>query len=291
MKLNSYCMNCLVNRQMEKIQDYDDEDIKSEYMKKILRIISNANEDESAPLLIEKINKLHKEYFGTSYSFDDLKYQYNDFMLQREESIWEKIQEADDRMLQAIKYARIGSYIDFGGMGSIDDVKLDNLLDKVDSENIEITQYNTLINDLQYARHLVYITDNCGEIVLDKLLIRYIKQEYPSIHITVIVRGTAILNDATIEDARMVGLTEFADIIGNGTGIAGTCLDSIDNNAKVCIEAADVIISKGHGNFETLNGCGLNIYYAFLCKCEWFVKRFGVKQFEGVFMNERYCLS
>ena len=51
----------------------------------------------------------------------------------------------------------------------------------------------------------------------------------------------------------------------------------------------DVIISKGQGNFETLNGCGLNIYYLFLCKCEWFVKRFGMERFKGVFINDRNC--
>jgi uncharacterized protein with ATP-grasp and redox domains len=77
--------------------------------------------------------------------------------------------------------------------------------------------------------------------------------------------------------------------MGNGTEIAGTCLEQIDLKAKNCIEAADVIISKGQGNFETLSGCGLNIYYLFLCKCEWFVKRFGMEQLKGVFINDRNC--
>ena len=103
------------------------------------------------------------------------------------------------------------------------------------------------------------------------------------------LRGKKILNDATMEDARMIGLTEIADVIDNGTEIAGTCLELIDIKAKECIEAADVIISKGQGNFETLNGCGLNIYYLFLCKCEWFVKRFGMEQFKGVFINDKNC--
>ena len=256
-------------------------------MRRVLSVISEANEHETAPVLIAKINQLHQEYFGLSYSFESLKKQYNMMMLQEEEYIWNKILTSEDRLLEALKYARAGNYIDFGAMGSIDDEKLYDLLASVHQEKIEVSKYQEFIQDLQSARELVYLTDNCGEVVLDKLFIKCIINQFPNIHITVIVRGEMVLNDATMEDARMVGLMEISDVIGNGTEIAGTCLEQINHTAKECIEAADMIISKGQGNFETLNGCGLNIYYLFLCKCEWFVKRFKMERFKGVFINER----
>jgi len=252
MKLSASCMNCLVQRQMENIRHFEDEELKSNYMKKILSIISEANEHETAPVIIAKINKLHQEYFGSPYSFESLKKQYNILMLQKEESIWDKILASDDSLLEALKYSRVGNYIDFGAMGSIDDAKLNNLLESVHQENIESSKYQEFMKDLQSASELVYLTDNCGEVVFDKLLIKCIKSKFPEIHVTVIVRGKMVLNDATMEDARTAGLMEIADVIDNGTEIAGTCLEQINNKAKECIEAADVIISKGQGNFETI---------------------------------------
>lgn len=289
MKLSATCMNCLVQKQMENIKDIEDEELKSNYMKKVLSIISEANEHETSPVIIAKINKLHQKYFNTPYSFDLLKKQYNLMMLQKEESIWSKIQASSDSLLEAMKYSRIGNYIDFSAMGGIDEDKLNILLESVHKEYIESSKYQRFLKDLQNANELVYLTDNCGEVVLDKLFIKCIMNKLPNIHITVIVRGKIVLNDATMEDAMMVGLMEISDVINNGTEVAGTCLELINNRAKKCIEAADVIISKGQGNFETLNGCGLNIYYLFLCKCEWFIKRFKMERFKGVFRNERDC--
>ena len=96
-----------------------------------------------------------------------------------------------------------------------------------------------------------------------------------------------MLNDATIEDARAVGLTEITRVIGNGSNIAGNSLGYISTEAEDLIRNADVVIAKGQGNFESLNGCGLNIYYLFLCKCDWFVKRFQMKRLTGVLINDR----
>lgn len=114
-------------------------------------------------------------------------------------------------------------------------------------------------------------------------------QQYPQIDITVIVRGKPALNDATIEDAEEAGLSEVVTVIGNGNGITGTWLPEISAEAREKIEEADLILSKGQGNFETLQGCGKNIYYMFLCKCKLFVERFQMEQFEGVLANELRC--
>ena len=287
MKLSAYCMQCMINRQMDSLENLNDEELKSDYMQEVLTIISEVNEDETAPITLVKINKLHMKYFGSPYSFEDLKIKYNQLMLQREHNIWNEIQSAEDGLLEALKYARIGNYIDFGAMGNIDDSKLNDLLDTISHEQIDQEQYQSFRKDLNNAEELVYLTDNCGEIVLDKLLIRCIKEEYSQINITVIVSGDQILNDATMEDAKMVGLTEMTEVIDNGTDIAGTSLKHINKKAKDQIDKADLIISKGQGNFETLNGCGLNVYYLFLCKCDWFVRRFGMERYKGVFINDK----
>ena len=133
----------------------------------------------------------------------------------------------------------------------------------------------------------VYVTDNCGEVVCDRLVIEELSRRFPSLSVTVLVRGQDALNDATREDAAQVGLDSVADIADNGCGVAGTPLEYVGEAARGLLEGADVILSKGQGNFETMHGCGLNVYYSFLCKCDWFQKRFGMEKNRGVFITER----
>ena len=286
MKLSAYCMLCLVQRQEENIRHLGDENLKSDYMREVLRIIAASPEDVTAPVVVAEINRLHQDYFGAAYSFDQLKEEYDELMLKEEPWIHSVITTSEDPLLTAIKFARAGNYIDFGAMGSIQTDKLRSLLDTAKEEELSLTEYNSFRNDLLSAERLVYLTDNCGEIVLDKLLITILKELYPSLDVTVIVRGKPVLNDATLEDAIIVGLTSVTRVIGNGTQIAGTQLNAVSEEAGKIIEAADIIISKGQGNFETLHGCGKNVYYMFLCKCDWFVNRFGLERYSGVFINE-----
>ena len=290
MKINSYCMGCLINRQLENIKDFNDEELKADYIKKVMGIIISADKDTSSAEILEPINELYQKYFGTPYDFKALKDKYNTLMLEKEDYIWNKIMSSADSLREALKYSRAGNYIDLA-MGNIDDGKLKQLIDDVNSEVVDDYMYRLFKNDLDNARELVFITDNCGELVLDKLFIKSLKKHYPSIHIAAIVRGKMVLNDATMYDADMVGLTRLIDVIDNGTGIPGTSLNKISLKAYESIKAADLIIAKGQGNFETLNGCGLNIYYLFLCKCDWFTKRFGMERYKGIFTNERHLLT
>ena len=84
----------------------------------------------------------------------------------------------------------------------------------------------------------------------------------------------------------MVGMTEVVQVLDNGNEIAGTWIPKMSAESREKLEKADLIISKGQANFESLHGCGLNIYYLFLCKCEWFVRRFGMEKYKGVLANE-----
>ena len=97
---------------------------------------------------------------------------------------------------------------------------------------------------------------------------------------------TDVINDATIVDAKEVGLTDIVTCIGNGNGAPGTVLKLLSEEARTVLSGADLIISKGQGNFESLYGEGINPYFIFLCKCELFVRRFQLKQYESVFMKE-----
>lgn len=139
---------------------------------------------------------------------------------------------------------------------------------------------------LKQAKTLLYITDNCGEIVLDKIFIEELKKRYGNLEITVMVRGGLAINDATIEDAQEIGLTKIVPVISNGAAIAGTVKEQLSKEARKQLDSADVIIAKGMGNFESMYQEGINPYYLFLCKCDLFTRRFGVKLFDPIFCKE-----
>src|SRR5699024_2847071 len=141
--------------------------------------------------------------------------------------------------------------------------------------------------DVRSARHLVYACDNCGEVVLDRLLMEEMKKENPGLQITALVRGENVLNDVSAEDARAVGLDRVAEIVGNGSNIGGTQMAYLSDEAREAMLDADLIISKGQGNFETLTGAGLNVYYLFLAKCPNYTKWFGMEHMSGQLLHTR----
>lgn len=290
MKLSAMCIRCLMDRQEERVREYGDEEKKSAYLKEAAGIISSSKEGDSAPYLVFQMNKAYERFFGKVMDYKKEKKEFNSLMLDLENELEEKIRSGGNReeiLKNAINYARSGNYIDFGAMSHVEKDELMGLLKKAGEEDVDGHTFAMLLKDLDKAEELVYLLDNCGEIVADKLLVKVLKEQYPDMNITVMVRGMEVLNDAVMADAEEVGLTKLVKVIGNGNGVAGTQIDLLSEEAREAIEKADIIISKGQGNFETIYGGGRNIYYLFLCKCAWFSERFGMERLKGVFINEK----
>lgn len=290
MKLSAMCIRCLMDRQEERVRECGDEEKKAVYLKEAAGIIASSGEGDSAPYLVFQMNQAYERLFGKLMDYKKEKKEFNSLMLDLESELEEKIRSGKSReeiLKNAINYARSGNYIDFGALNHVDKDELMGLLEKAGEEDVDGHTFAMLSEDLDKAEELVYLLDNCGEIVADKLLVKVLKEQYPNMNITVMVRGMEVLNDAVMEDAEEVGLTKLVKVIGNGNGVAGTQADLLSREAREAIEKADIIISKGQGNFETIYGGGWNIYYLFLCKCAWFSERFGMERLKGVFINEK----
>ena len=238
-------------------------------------------------MLVERINEVYRQYFGPVTDYDEIKKEFNELMLSLEPDIRSVMEAGEDPLHTAFVFARAANYIDFGMVGQVEKETLFQLLEKAAGDSMDEKVYEEMLSDLGKARKMIYVTDNCGEVVCDKLAVEELKKRFPGLDITVMVRGEAALNDATIEDAIQTGLDKAARITDNGCGVAGTPLDYVGADARRLLEEADVIVAKGQGNFETMHGCGLNIYYSFLCKCDWFRKRFGMEKNKGMFVRER----
>lgn len=288
MKLNPFCMCCALNKQEQKIRHYPDMEKKTEYMKKVMALMANTEEKDCAPSLSVDIQKLYSSFWNCPMEdFTEIKKEFNQLMLNMEISIEDKIRKSNDPLEKALLYARIGNYIDFAALSNVDQSTVITLLDEKSSEVLDEKEYKNFLHDLSSAKKLVYLTDNCGEVVLDKMAVKILKEQYPNLDITVIVRGYPVVNDATMEDAEEIGLTDLVNVIGNGSNVGGTWIPGISSESRELLYNADLIIAKGQGNFETLNDCGLNIYYLFLCKCDLFQRRFHAENLQGMFLNER----
>lgn len=288
-RLCSECISCLVRSKLEQYPEGTSNEKKIEYMQRVLKGISELKLHESGPIAARLIYNIQREMFGIHHDYTAIKKHFNELMLQKVPELEVALSCAEDELKLGIQYAMTGNYIDFAAMNTVDETVLQEFFVKAVDIPIPDMEYQTFQKEIERANQIVYLTDNCGEIVLDKLLIQILKKRNPNAVITAIVRGGEVVNDATMEDALQVGLTDVVEVIGNGCDIGGTFLEAISQEARETIDAADVIISKGQGNFETLQGCGKNIFYLFLCKCEMFAKRFGVPKFTGMLISEKEC--
>lgn len=295
--LHPACVSCLIKKQIDRYPANAPREEVLTYMRRLGELMASLPDRTVGPAIMEAITDIRREVFGEAareveQDYKAIKSHFNALMMETvaNQGISDSIMTSPDPLRAALGYAMTGNFIDFGAMDSVDEGKLIALLrESPDRVSADLPAYADLRADLTQARRLVILTDNCGEIVMDKLLTETIRALYPALAITVLVRGGEVLNDATMEDAAQIGFDrmEGITVLGNGDRLAGTDLTRISPEARAAITEADLIIAKGQGNFETLQGCGLNIYYAFLCKCRFFADRFGVPVYTGMLVREK----
>ena len=286
-RLRPECITCTCDKYLAKCPEDAPEEAKITYMQKVLSLIAGAQKSDAIPVIVRDINQVRMEMFGDADDYTKIKIHFNAVMLGKEEEFRREIAGAKDPLKRAIQLSMVGNYIDFGAMKHVDEEKLSHLLGMAKDQQLDEETYACLREDLSKASRFVFFTDNCGEIVHDKLLIEEIKRQYPQLSVSVVVRGAETLNDATRMDVAQVGLGEVAYVVDNGNDVAGTWMPELSEEAYARMESADVMMAKGQANFETLRCCGKNIYYLFLCKCHIFSDMFGVEPFSGILVRER----
>ncbi|MCD8371969.1 MAG: ARMT1-like domain-containing protein [Clostridia bacterium] len=287
MTLDEECRGCLENSQMKKVLSTQTDEGKIKlFRKEVKSLCLNAKKESCAPLLMRDIDGIHRKIFGCGIDYSEQKKIFNMTILSREDELYNKISSSSDPLAEAIKYAASGNYIDFAKLADLDENSLAYVEDCALRTQVDENTLNSFKKDLSSAKTLLYIHDNCGEIVFDKLFIRIIKKLYPNIMVTSLVRGGEIINDVTRVDAEMINLADYAEVADNGTAIPGTYLREVNKNTLQLLKTSDVIISKGLGNLETLYGEGYSVYYIFMCKCLHIASRFNCRQWQTAFVKE-----
>ena len=287
MLINENCKNCQLKKNLNAYPAGASQESIDIYQLRVRDILDKCD-GLSTPQVAEKMYDLRRELFGADKDYSEIKKYYNRLMLSLLPYMEQRVRTAKDPLMMAVQYAMAGNYIDFGAMDSVDENQLKVQLDHAAGIVINTYVLDSFRKDILSAQQMAYFTDNCGEIVTDKLLISVMRSLAPELEVTVIVRSKDAVNDATIDDAGQICMEDAATrVIGNGNGMPGNVISEMYPEAMDAVKRADFLISKGQGNYEGLSGCGLNVYYLFLCKCEAFMKRFDVPQFTGIMTHEK----
>ena len=273
--MDAACLQCSLRRNIETVQSLGSAEDTMDFARELMKLYLDAPKDVPSTWFTPKIAQLLHERYGLEIDrFRQEKLDSNALVLSHMADIRQRVMGAEDPVLAGLQYAILGNYLDFSALqGQVSFEKFTVMLDSAGDMQFDMAVFARFCQDLKKGKKLLYLTDNAGEIGFDRIFAEAISKIHPNLDITFCVRGGPTLNDATREDAAAVGIP--FRVIDNGSLIPGTQLDELGPEAKQALHEADVILAKGMANVETMLGCGYNIYYAFLVKCQRFVNLFG----------------
>ncbi|PLY05503.1 MAG: hypothetical protein C0625_13010 [Arcobacter sp.] len=178
----------------------------------------------------------------------------------------EKIENSEDRLFTAIKTAVAGNVIDFA---TTKEFSLDEEINSIFDTDFSINDYEVFNEELEKTNKLIILSDNAGENVFDKVLIKTITKLYPTLKIYYATRGKAIINDITIVEAKQIGIDKYCEVISTGVDTPGLEKKRASKEFMKLFEKTPLILSKGMGNFECLESYSdKRIFFLFKVKCD-----------------------
>ena len=260
MKTNTHCIPCFLRQANETLDRINvPESKKREILKAASDVMFKVPFEKSPPYVAREVYKVISELTGVEDPYKKEKKHANELVLKLYPELKKRINNSGDSLFEAVRLAAIGNIIDLGVKSSFN---LEEELKEDSNTEFKIFDFEIFKDKLGKAKNILYIADNTGEIVFDKLLIEEIKKP-----VTIAVRGKPIINDATLEDALSCGLDKVAQVISSGSDGPAAILDSCSREFLDIFDKADFIISKGQGNFEELCDRDEPIFFIFKAKC------------------------
>ena len=263
MKTVMDCLPCFLKQTVIALTQYGcDEKTRQAVFRDVLSIMQDTDMNQPPAYTTTLIHRaIRKGIAGDP--FEKVKREYNGIALSLYPKLREKIKNSADPLKTASRLAIAGNIIDFGIFTDID---IEKSVEQSLRSEIAVDDYGAFMQDLSSVREILYLLDNAGEIVFDRLLIEELRLRGKQVK--AVVKGSAVLNDVTREDAVQVGLDTLCEVIDNGSDAIGTILPWTSSEFQNEFERAELIISKGQGNFETLFGTAKRTYFLFQSKCD-----------------------
>jgi uncharacterized protein with ATP-grasp and redox domains len=282
------CLKCFVS-QIDKILnllDLDAEEKKDLFLKSI-NFLSNIKDFNHHPPEIARIlyNFLY-DLLDDNDPFKKIKDSTNEIA----KNVLFKLERANKNLTleDYLKYAVAGNIIDFGISNSKADYNIGEIIEIIENFEFKINDFQLFLDNIKISKKLLYILDNSGEAVFDLAFIKRIKSEFPKLKIVVAARSQNIINDISFADAQEMGFQQYAEVISSGYGGPGICMEMCSEKFIKEFKSAEVVISKGQGNFETLWGEDKNIFFALKIKCLHVANKSGFQLYSNLFVS---CLK
>jgi len=267
------CLPCFLKQTIIALRQYyglHDAGRELEIMRGVLAIMQEADMSKPPAYTTTFIHRLIRDMLGED-PFKKIKYDYNNIALDLYPKLKDLVREGDDPLLKAARLAIAGNIIDFGIFTSID---IESSVKKSLEASIAVDDYADFRKAVYESENILYLLDNAGEIVFDRLLI----EELASMgkRVTAVVKGSPVLNDVTNADAVQTDLSGVCDVMDNGSDAVGTIVEWTSPEFQDAFRSAELVISKGQGNFETLTGTEKKAFFLFQSKCDVVSKELGL---------------
>ncbi|NPA55015.1 MAG: DUF89 family protein [Epsilonproteobacteria bacterium] len=265
MNIKPDCLVCLYNQALKTTKSLGlDDETSAKILFEVAKTLPNYSLLNTPPQIAKDTYKLIADITGIADPLADIKTQSIKKAKEFMGFLDTQLANSSDKLLTALKIAVGGNVIDFGAK---EQFELKDILTEIFDKEFKINHYNQLTHQLQSAKSVVILADNAGENVLDVFLARTIKQLF-DVEIYYFVRGYPIINDVTTKEALQSDMPLYATIIDTGVATPGYDLSYANTHSKEIYNNADVVISKGMGNFESLYGItDREVFYLFIIKC------------------------
>jgi uncharacterized protein with ATP-grasp and redox domains len=281
MNISPDCIPCIINNYIKLTADGNlSEELKEKNLREFLSYLSTVNYHQSPAVLGREIHRMIRKMLKNDDPYAEIKQEYNRMILSMYSEFENMIKKSKNPFNTALKLAIAGNVIDFGCQHQLD---IMNTVQKVMNSEIRNGHMKNLEAEIKNANQILYIGDNCGEIVFDKLFVQ--TMNHPNIYFA--VRGGAVINDATKDDAKMVGIDDCAKVITTGDDSPGAVWERCSEEFETIFKQSDVVIAKGQGNLEGLLDVKRNIYFLLVVKCNFVASIVGASIGEFVIKNNK----
>jgi len=280
MKTYLECFPCFLNQALRagRIATDDEKKIKR-LLDEVGMMLKDIPLESTPPASGKMIYKKVSEISGVPDPYKEIKEESTEKCLALYPSLKHMVAKSDDKLLTAIRIAIAGNVIDFGANKNFD---IDKEIEAALKRDFAVCDYTEFREHLNEADEILYLGDNAGECVFDRILIETMKK--PVIYV---VRGVPVINDATYEDAVQAGINRVATILSSGTDAPGTILDTCSAEFMKVFESAGFIISKGQGNYEALSDEKRPIFFVLKVKCHVIANDMGLTEGDMVLKGKK----
>ena len=258
------CIPCFFRQALDAARlATSDESIHEQVLREVLDLTKGMDLHQSPPAMGQHIHRRIRELVENPDPYRHLKQRHNQLALELYDLLEPVVHHSGNPLETAVRLAIAGNIIDLGVKTSLSDTDIVKTIQQSLNEPFNHSELKQLRADTDNAIDILYLLDNAGEIVFDRLLI----EQLPTKKITAVVKGSPIINDALMEDAVSVSLTKIVTVIDTGSDAPGTILETCSDAFRSRFKQADLIIAKGQGNYETLSDIDKDMYFILKAKC------------------------